>query len=129
MGAKHRGLHEHGEAQTSGASTATVVSFDLASNGRANFNNCSVMVKATFVGRDMDAGVGVSGELAGIFSRVAGTLSQNGATATLTAIFGDASLTTAAISLDTSGTAVRARVTGVALKNIEWFVDMIVTVN
>jgi hypothetical protein len=58
------------------------------------------------------------------FRNVAGTLTLTGALSTVVAIAGDASMLTALVAFATSGTTVQPRVTGIAITNIEWLLDV-----
>jgi hypothetical protein len=104
------------------AALATLLTLDLAAAGiSGTIDNVSVLWKVVFIGTDVATGNTVTGIFARSFKRVAGVLTAEGAAATpILAVVGNAAMVTAAPVLNTTGTSLRAQVTGVAGITINW---------
>jgi hypothetical protein len=78
--------------------------------------------------RNTATNVGAAAKVARTFQTPGGVLALTGALVTLVgtagALIGDATLTTALISLTSSGVIVQPRVTGIIATNIEWLLDV-----
>lgn len=107
---------------TDAATTATVASFTIPS-GSAFF------AKAAVIGRNTSTGDMTRAELTHQGKNVAGTLSLVGSLGTPLVLGGDAGLATCTAIIDSSGTSIRVRVSGVALTTIEWMTELRVWLN
>lgn len=110
------------QSTTDAATTTTIGSFTVPSNG-------SYHIEARVTGRNTANGDTVSAVVAGRFKRVSGTLSIIGTILSISALGGDAGLTTCVVSIDTNSDDIRVRATGVIATTIEWFTDMQIWIN
>jgi hypothetical protein len=108
--------------QTVNAALATLLTLDLAAPGICGtIDNVSIAWRVTFIGTDVATGNTVIAIFARAFKRVAGVLAAEGAAATpILAVVGNAAMVAAAPVLNTTGTSLRAQVTGVAGITINW---------
>lgn len=81
------------------------------------------------VGRDTANGNTVTAKQSTGVSNIAGVVALVGSIVSILPVNGDAAIVTSVVTFDVSGTSLRAKVTGVTLKNIEWWGYMEVIVN
>lgn len=122
-----------GQAQTVGAVTVTVASFDLASAATAPDNlvsdNCGIRIEANIQGHDAGSNDTGGKTLARGFKRIAGTVSATDAAAIAVVTNTlPGNLATATFDIDFSGTVIRLRATGVAARTIDWFGDIVIRI-
>lgn len=107
--------------QTVGAVSITVAQIDLAAPGICGtIDNVGVHIEGTLIGRNAATGDSVGMKVTRDFTRNAGTLTALGTLANIVAPQGSAALLAALGVLDTSGTIIRLRGTGIAAITLDW---------
>jgi hypothetical protein len=116
-----------GPTHSSGAATITAWSLDLANTRYAGaLDNRVFDLDLVIIGRSSAAGTGVSGLYRATATRIAGIAAIAGTLQVVQALQG--SMAGAfGVAIDTSGTTVRLRITGVALAEVDWYVSGAVT--
>jgi hypothetical protein len=119
----------------SGAGTDTIVDIDL--NQAASWpngvtqDNCSLLIDASWVGRNTSGAVGATGagKVYASAKRVSGTVTVVSAIPSTLGLTSEAGVAGVSATIDSSGTTVRLRMTGIAANDIEFFGDMRIYVN
>lgn len=111
------GTTASGKINTTTATTTTVCSFDVTTLAGFNANNCSFFCKGLLVAQS-SGGNALEYEMYALFKRVAGTITQVGATTLLTSLV-DAALNATSYVLDFTGTTIRLRAVSIAA-TIDW---------
>lgn len=128
MATQRPDLFYKGSVQTVGAVSASVFEFDVSTSvpelGVA-LDDCVLQVIAEIQGYASAGTVGATATImASLRCKVVVGVLSSGTVAFPVALDADAALALAILTLDTSGTLIRARVTGVVGETVEWSVKM-----
>lgn len=107
---------------TADAATVTTVHSWTPGSHVPGVNNCRLQVDFEYIGKTTTGGVGF--KYTAMFMVDSGAVTILGSPVAMAAPFGTAGILSVAATLDVSGGAIRARVAGVLLTNIDWTVYM-----